>query len=679
MAFENVNDAAPAVSTPLVGLDRDLAIGATAQPTLPAPAANTDLVNTAAPDLKTQAPAVGSFGDKLSRALADATAQPGAPQALKQPGGFARLFLGASIDAMSKTPSTPSTPHGLGVGLGVGGDAGSNLSPGQGALAGIAKAQKEVAALKQQKAQSALENRKLSDEEKRDQAAIEEAHVHTIQGQQAIQKQSEDLRKESLSDGQSFVKTYEDNGYGIEKGLTLQELQKRDAADPNYAKTHQAVKTQETPMLDSNGQVKKDANGNNIYTPLYSVVDLGKAPQGSNGEVKTTAAMSKYFKDYAGEDIPEGTPLPVGQVAMLTARGQKVADAQRLIEKTNGEKMDADLKNQIRADLQNPAVVAGLSSVPGRPILGVVNMQKAVKAQTDKIAADLATLQKANPNDPRIPAMQKDLKDHQEGLQALGRVSANAFSDKAREDEIKAQDEERKERHDEREEQIQNRRLDIQAQKETQQKGLGDSYKTENKEFDTIRKPLSTQLDSFSTLRSSLDQGTAVGDSVVAPALLKALVAGGGVRITQAEIHQFIGARSSVEDMKAILQKMQSGKSITPEQRKQVYSLLGAVESKVRAKNDILNDAQESLDGAQTVADQRKAVSDARRKLDAIDAGQQVQQAQQPTQQNPATQQKPQNQQGQTLAHQVGDTIVQNGRTFRVTSVDANGKVTGAN
>jgi hypothetical protein len=36
------------------------------------------------------------------------------------------------------------------------------------------------------------------------------------------------------------------------------------------------------------------------------------------------------------------------------------------------------------------------------------------------------------------------------------------------------------------------------------------------------------------------------------------------------------------------------------------------------------------------------------------------------------------NQPAQSVGHQVGDTIVQNGKTFKVTSVDANGKVTGA-
>jgi hypothetical protein len=177
------------------------------------------------------------------------------------------------------------------------------------------------------------------------------------------------------------------------------------------------------------------------------------------------------------------------------------------------------------------------------------------------------------------------------------------------------------ERHNRAEEAEKARQDRIKDAKETQQKGLGQSYALQNREFDTIRKPLTTSLDAFATLRSSLDQGTATGDSVVAPALLKALVAGGGVRITQAEINNFQHGRSTVEDMKGVLQKMTSGKSITPKQREQVYDLLGAVEAKAQAKKQILESAQDVLDTAGSVAEQRKAVSDARRKLDLVDAG----------------------------------------------------------
>jgi hypothetical protein len=174
-------------------------------------------------------------------------------------------------------------------------------------------------------------------------------------------------------------------------------------------------------------------------------------------------------------------------------------------------------------------------------------------------------------------------------------------------------------RHNVADEQEKKRQDDIKLKKETQEKGLGQSYAIQNKELDTVRKPLSTSLDAFSTLRQSLDEGTAAGDSVVAPALLKALVAGGGVRITQAEISNFTHGRSTLEDMKGYLQKLTNGKSITPDQRAQVYSLLGAVESKVRAKNDILMKGQDALDNANSVEEQRAAVRNTRAELEGVD------------------------------------------------------------
>ena len=210
---------------------------------------------------------------------------------------------------------------------------------------------------------------------------------------------------------------------------------------------------------------------------------------------------------------------------------------------------------------------------------------------------------------------------------SLNNVIANGVTDKQREDEIKAQQEEEKARHDAAQEALQNRRADIQAAKEGQQKGLGDSYKTENKEFDTARKPIETQLDSFSTLRSALDQAgndNAVASSVVAPALLKALVAGGGVRITQAEIQQFIGARSTLGDVQAMLNKWKNGTKLTSDQIGQVYKLVGVVEAKAQQKRQALEEGQDALDSAQSVIEQRAAVSNTRRKIAALDGGQPV-------------------------------------------------------
>jgi hypothetical protein len=98
--------------------------------------------------------------------------------------------------------------------------------------------------------------------------------------------------------------------------------------------------------------------------------------------------------------------------------------------------------------------------------------------------------------------------------------------------------------------------------------------------------------------------------------------------------------------MKGYLQKLSSGKSITPEQRKQVYSLVGAVEVKAQQKQQILSDGQDALDNAGSVEDQRKAVANTRQRLAAVDSGQSLptktqQQAQPNQQQSSATQQKP--------------------------------------
>jgi hypothetical protein len=189
-----------------------------------------------------------------------------------------------------------------------------------------------------------------------------------------------------------------------------------------------------------------------------------------------------------------------------------------------------------------------------------------------------------------------------------------------------------------REDDLYNKRQAVKDHKDSEQKGLGQSYAIQNREFDTIRKPLETSLEAFSTLRSSLDQGTAAADSVVAPALLKALVAGGGVRITQAEISQFVHGRSTLGDMQATLQKMTSGKSITPTQRQQVYDLLGVVEAKKQAKQQILQDAQNNLDLAESVTDQRAAVRNARTLLGQVDAGTYNPQQQTPKGQQPQAQ-----------------------------------------
>jgi hypothetical protein len=632
----NTDIAANAAAGALSGNDYSAANAAPTVPGTPVPMRPAGQQDVTPPDVSGTP---GSFSQKFADALNVISSHPNAPQVASQPGGWAKLILGAGTAAMAS--------------LGDAAAAGKNVAPGSGWLGGVSKT---LAARSQRLADQA----KATDEHQETQARIAYNQVQTMRLMKDIYRQDNEDQQKVYDAHKTFVQDMKQN-HSVEEGVSQADLNKRVSQDPNYVKNYYAEPIGNEPVLDGNGNPKKDAQGRAITSPVYAIVDRRAL---TSGEIEVSSAASAQMAK-AGYNVPVGTKIPIDLYKSVSTQASSVNAATATLEKANDADLDKAKFQELKGDLSTPAVQSALAQYPGRPVKGLSEHKQNIDQHLAQTQKQIDALTAKNPNDPQIAALKTQQQQMQAEDSALTNVINNGLSDKAREDEVKAQDEERKAKHDEKEEAIQNRRLDIAAAKETQQKGLGDSYKTENKEFDTIRKPLSTSLDAFSTLRNSLDQGTAAGDSVVAPALLKALVAGGGVRITQAEINNFTHGRSTVEDMKGYLQKLTNGKSITPEQRQQVYALLGAVESKVQQKNEALEAGQDALDGAGSVQEQRQAVQDTRRKLAAIDAGQN-------------TTPKPQNQQGQTIGHKVGDTITQNGRPFTVTAVDANGKVTGA-
>jgi hypothetical protein len=462
---------------------------------------------------------------------------------------------------------------------------------------------------------------------KNDQINLAVANANLRQHALAIYQQEKAIRDASYTDGSKFIDSLRDQ-FNVRDDISGDQLQQVIKNDPSYLQTHTARIVGETPVYDSNGQQKIDRDGNPIYEPKYSIVDL--APGDASKLVTLSAEEAKKLIDAGVGTFQAGTKIPPTVLNRIDVQADRYNATLGMLDKARVNPLPAEVKEQLVTTMQNPevqhAVAMGDSAIDGLYTAMRNADQHIAVAQKALDAAQKAGDQNA------VQAVQQQLQTLRDTRGKLDQVVTQGFTDQDRaayfkEQEQKSKDAEQarrdaeKERHDQRLEDLQTRREDILAQKQQQDMKLGDSYKVENKELDTVAKPLQTQLDSFSTLRAALDQGTAAGDSVVAPALLKALVAGGGVRITQAEINNFTHGRSTVEDMRGILQKMSSGKSITPEQRAQVYSLLGAVEAKAQAKNQALQDAQDQLDSASDITTQRKAVSDLKKKLGTIDAG----------------------------------------------------------
>ena len=595
----------------------------------------------ATPQPASQGPAQDD-NDAGTSALAPAGGAPpsgGAPMGAFPKAGALRDLMAGTNAAAQQDPVSAAAPggwarslvagagHMLAPGIGALGNAAAvgQITPGSGKLGGamqgisrtLAAGNEQAAQQKQQKFENNIKTEDQGMKKQQNQALMAEAHLRTIQLNQAIQKQDEDVRQESLKSTAAFNKTFVDRGYHQEI-MSYAELQKV-SQQPGFWDNHVGGKIAEVPMLDNKGKPQVDAKGKIIYNPQYGIIDLRTKPPGS-GLHEITDAQSKQIFDATGQTVPSGTSMQDEPYTALMAKTMQEGDQWLALDKVNSAITDAKMRDQLRPDMNNPDVSQAMTAYAGRPIKGLTERMQNTDAHIKSLTANITAKQQKNPNDPSIAKDQQSLDAMQNTDNSLRRVLQFGMSDKAQDAELKAQNEDEKTAHDIREEGIQDKRADIAAKKEVVDKNLAANYGIMNKEFDLVRKPLATQLDSFSTLRNSLDQGTAAGDSVVAPALLKALVAGGGVRITQAEIQNFTHGRSTLEDMKGYLQKLQSGKSITPIQRQQVYALLGAVEAKAATKKSILEGAQTNLDNAGSVAEQRQAVRDARTKLDGLDS-----------------------------------------------------------
>lgn len=153
------------------------------------------------------------------------------------------------------------------------------------------------------------------------------------------------------------------------------------------------------------------------------------------------------------------------------------------------------------------------------------------------------------------------------------------------------------------------------------------SYQFNTAELDRVGKPIEDSVVRFSRLKDTLAQGTPQADALVAPELLTVMAGGqgSGLRMNEAEISRIIGGRSHWESLKAAMQKWstdpEAARSITSAQHAQISKLMDAVNAKLSAKQELLNNARDQMGMAQTPEEHRQITAKTRRALANIDAG----------------------------------------------------------
>lgn len=156
------------------------------------------------------------------------------------------------------------------------------------------------------------------------------------------------------------------------------------------------------------------------------------------------------------------------------------------------------------------------------------------------------------------------------------------------------------------------------------------SYRVEVRRLDAMRKPIDDQSMRLGRLISTVNQGTPQADALIAPELLTVMAGGqgSGLRMNEAEIARIVGGRNHWQDIKSAIMRWQIDPSkpfsVTPEQRQQIWKLIGEVKGRLDQKQKLIDDASDELVGADSPESHRKLVAELRKSLTAIDAGQQV-------------------------------------------------------
>jgi hypothetical protein len=151
------------------------------------------------------------------------------------------------------------------------------------------------------------------------------------------------------------------------------------------------------------------------------------------------------------------------------------------------------------------------------------------------------------------------------------------------------------------------------------------TFEYSDKALGSIAKPIEELAMRMGRLKDTLAQGSPQADALIAPELLTVMAGGqgSGLRMNEAEIARVVGGRSQWESLKAAAQHWSmdptAARSITPEQDRQIRSLIHAVDGKMQRKLGILNDARSKLVDTPDPSQQHRLVADTHRALQQVD------------------------------------------------------------
>jgi hypothetical protein len=664
----------------------------------PAPLAAPNPNAVSAPDIAPPT-GTGTLADKISAAFLTHLAS-------RQPPPPANSEAGRAVSAAQKVAGgVQNVMTNLGDAA-----AASEGRPG-GWLAGVTRTLQS----RNQRIQGEQDRAFQQDQERQKTAAlVARNQVETLQIARNIQHADEAEQVASAARGKAYVDSMRAN-HDVEDNITQADLTSRVQKNPKYLESHYGRITGYEPVLDGEGKQRIDANGRPIVSPLWSLVD--RQPLHPDEQHQVSQADHDEWLRNTGIDYPVGTKLTIDQFTALAGRSHGIADTEAAINKDRETALNDAQRAQLRTDLSDGNIQHYIAMVPGSALGGLYAASKNADAHIKAVQQQIqAAQQKGDQN--AVQQLQSQLKNFQAESEKVSRVISGAFSDKDRDEYQKEVEREKHDRADE--EEKRQAAADRAADKKAAQgKFQGDATLTGPaflnslqpdeaavvKQIGTGQMPV-TRLDFLAARNPALLSAVAqaypdfdgskvqgythtVKDFTSGPTS-RALNAGGTALEALQSLYDdttYLAKVPGTEDrakreadlrvVSAEVAKVLNGGTAAPSEKEieNIYNTLNTTFNRRAAIKEVTARIKNKLDNYQATWDNAAPSKAYQAPMPGISpAGQRAAEyiandgkiPQQPQQTAPKT------------SYKVGDTIIQNGHQYTVTSVDQSGKVTGA-
>lgn len=264
-------------------------------------------------------------------------------------------------------------------------------------------------------------------QQKKDQQLLAKTQAETVALHRNIYQQDQAIRASAYKGNQDFVDTYKVN-HDVEDGITHDDLMKRATTDKDFANKFYVRATSEEPVLDANGEPKKDKDGNPVTTPLYTIVNKA-TKDGSKDDKSVTADMSGDIKKYLGLNYPPNTKLTADQFAAVNGQMNLTRNAVNVLASTNEKDYSDEQMKVLAPYLTDPTIQAAVSHVPGSAYAGLVQYSQNADAHIADLTQKMNAAKAAN-NQQAYDTAKTQIADLTDEKRKVDTFTAQAISPK---------------------------------------------------------------------------------------------------------------------------------------------------------------------------------------------------------------------------------------------------------